>query len=262
MRLLRSLCNALAPIALLPSEVLTRVFHFLSLEEPPCSGGQNLAWIRVTHVCRFWRQVALGDLSLWARISGVPTNTELISEMLARARNMPLDIHTYLDGMSSPEVLLAMFSPHLFHTRELRLQFGSMLPSANFQDICSQEAPTLEHFELHSIYFPIIIQELEGTTLFNGKAPRLRTFSLFLVFIPWSLIPRGQLTWLEVSFINEVSLSAPTGGDLNRLIDLLVNCPELEVLVLKPFNFPISHTIKRSTFPVFPAWNLQGRVPA
>jgi hypothetical protein len=166
--------------------------------------------------------------------------------MLARARNMPLDIHTYLDGMSSPEVLLAIFSSHLFHTRELRLQFGSMLPSADFQNICSQEAPTLEHFELHSIHFPIILQEL---TLFNGKAPRLRTFSLFLVFIPWSLIPRGQLTQLKVSFINEVSLSAPKGGDLNRLIDLLVNCPELEVLVLKgslPFqlsHFPHDRTI-------------------
>src|ERR1019366_7937030 len=91
-QLLCSLRNALAPISLLPPEILARVFHFLTLEEPPCSGEQNLGWIRATHVCRLWRQVALGDSSLWAKISGIPTNTERISEMLARARNAPLDI--------------------------------------------------------------------------------------------------------------------------------------------------------------------------
>jgi F-box-like len=120
-QLLCSLRNALVPISILPPEVLARVFHFLSLEERPCSGKQKLGWIRATHVCRFWRQVALGDSSLWARISGIPTNLELISEMLARARNTPLDIDIDLDGTPSPEVLLLMFPPHLSHTRRLRL---------------------------------------------------------------------------------------------------------------------------------------------
>jgi hypothetical protein len=44
--------NALVPISLLPPEILSRIFHFLVLEESPLSGGQNLSWIRVTHVCR------------------------------------------------------------------------------------------------------------------------------------------------------------------------------------------------------------------
>ena len=231
-RLLRSLSNTFTPISLLPPEVLSGIFHFLSLEEPPCSGQQNLGWIRATHVCRLWRQVALGCSSLWARISGMPTNVELVSEILARARNLPLDIDIDLDRMSSPKLLLRMLTTHLFHTRELRLQFMSMLESASFQDTCSQEALALEHFELRSVYFPIIFHELDGTTLFKGRAPKLRTFSLSLVFIPWSLIPRGQLTQLKISFINELPAEVPPYGDLNQLIDLLVNCPDLEVLVL------------------------------
>jgi hypothetical protein len=67
--------------------------------------------------------------------------------------------------------------------------------------------------------------------LFNGRAPRLRTFSLFQVVIPWSLIPRGQLTQLKIACPggNE-DVDSP--GDLNQLIDLLVNCPALEILAL------------------------------
>ncbi|KAH9985026.1 hypothetical protein BJV77DRAFT_1174720, partial [Russula vinacea] len=80
------------PISLLPPEVLARVFHFLLLEEPPFPIERDLGWRRATHVCRFWRQVALDDSSLWGTISGITTNAELISEMLARSRDAPLDI--------------------------------------------------------------------------------------------------------------------------------------------------------------------------
>ncbi|KAF8498171.1 hypothetical protein F5888DRAFT_1693163 [Russula emetica] len=71
--------NAIIPVFLLPPEILAQVFHFLVLEEPPCFGKQDLGWIRATHVCRHWRQVALRDLSWWARISGIPTNTKWVS---------------------------------------------------------------------------------------------------------------------------------------------------------------------------------------
>jgi F-box-like len=82
--------NALAPISVLPPEVLARVFYFLLVfENPTYFGERNLGWIRATHVCRYWREVALDDSSLWATIWGASTNTELISEMLTRAKNAP-----------------------------------------------------------------------------------------------------------------------------------------------------------------------------
>ena len=237
-QLLRSLLtrrNALASISLLPPEILARVFHFLALEEePPCSRGQNLGWIRATHVCRIWRQVALGDASLWARIAGSPTNTELISEMLVRARNAPLDVDIDLRRASDPEVL-DVFCPHISHTRELRLHGLSTPYSDSLRGIYSLEAPALEHFQLGvSITSPITIRNPGGKALFKGLAPRLRTFSLFQVFVPWSLIPRGQLTQLKIVLFNEASpTDFPSRGDLNQFIDLLVNCPGLEILVLE-----------------------------
>ncbi|KAF8486832.1 hypothetical protein DFH94DRAFT_3537 [Russula ochroleuca] len=229
-QLLRSLLtcrNTLAPISLLPPEALARVFRFLALEE------QNPGWIRATHVCRFWREVALGDSSLWATISGIPTNTEWIPEMLARARNAPLDIDIDIGVTSNPEVLL-VFPPHLSHTRELRLYSLSILHSDSVRAIYSREAPALEHFELGvSETSLIIFRDLGGTTLFKGQAPRLRTLFLSQVLIPWSLIPRGQLTQLTLSLLKEISIfDVPSHRNLYQLIDLLVHSPELEVLVL------------------------------
>jgi F-box-like len=231
-QLVRSLLtrrNALVPISLLPPEILARVFHLLVLEEPPLSGGRRLGWIRVTHVCRHWRQVALNDSSLWAKIWGIPTNTKWISEMLARAKNAPLDIEFNAFTRSSAEAL-PMIAPHLSHTRQLRFHCHSALHTHRLREIYSWDAPALELFELTIFgYYPIAFPDLGGNILFNGHTPRLRTFSLSRVVIPWSLIPRGQLTQLKIAHSNE-DFNSP--GDLGQLIDVLVNCPALEILAL------------------------------
>ncbi|KAH9985010.1 hypothetical protein BJV77DRAFT_1152962 [Russula vinacea] len=193
----------------------------------------NLGWIRATHVCRFWRQVALDDSSLWATISGISEKTELIYEMLARSRNAPLDIDIHVDEHSGRKVL-NMFPPHFSHIRELRLHGPSILRTAVVRGIYL-EAPALEHFELGvPIDSPITFRSPGGTRLFKGQAPRLRTVSLFQVLTPWPLIPRGQLTHLKIVLFQEISAdNIPSCGDLNQLIDLLVNCPGLEILDLE-----------------------------
>ena len=242
--------NAQAPISVLPPEILAQVFHFLVFEDPACSRRQNLGWIRATHVCQFWRQVALDDSSLWATISGISANTELISVMLTRARNAPLIIDICLDGTSGRDVL-RMFPPHLYHTRELRLHGPSILLPGSLRGICRREAPALEHFELRApVNSPIAFRDSSGTSLFKGRALRLRTFSLFQVYMPWSLIPRGQLTHLKIVLFEEASTAdIPLCGYLNQLIDLLVNCPGLEILALEHClpsqlsQFPHSQTI-------------------
>ena len=237
--LLRSLLtrrNALAPISVLPPEVLARVFHALARLEPPCwSGIQYLGWIKATHVCVHWRQVALGDSSLWARISGTPTSREFVAEMLVRARNAPLDIDIDLIGTSNPALSL-LFTPHISRIRELRLHNLSTFHSDSVRGIYGQEALVLENFELGvSVAGLMVFGELAGVKLFKGRAPNLRTLSLTQTFIPWSHIPRGQLTQLKIVYFNEVPFPADvsTHEDVNQLIDLLANSPELEVLVLE-----------------------------
>jgi hypothetical protein len=233
-QVLRSLLtrrNTLMPISLLPPEILARVFHLLVLKEPPFSGRRKrkLGWIRATHVCRHWRQVALDDSSLWAKIWGIPTNPKWISEILARAKNAPLDIEFNGVAMSGEEALL-MIPLHFSHTRRLCFQSLSKYHFHSIREIYSREAPALEYFELTTTGDSLItFSDLGGNMLFKGGAPRLRTFSLDRVVIPWSLIPRGQLTQLKIVCLNEDAYSP---GDLSQLIDLLVNCPVLEILAL------------------------------
>jgi len=71
--------------------------------------------------------------------------------------------------------------------------------------------------------------------LFNGMAPKLRTFSLSQIYVPWSFIPCGQLSKLKISLFceGEPIADGPSFGDLKSLTDLLINCPVLEILVLE-----------------------------
>jgi hypothetical protein len=94
--------NALAPISVLPAELLARIFHYCALERP-LSVSLNLSWIAVTYVCQRWRQVALDDTSLWARITVCSRSPKWMAESLVRARNAPL-VFTFW-GSSSPEIL-------------------------------------------------------------------------------------------------------------------------------------------------------------
>ena len=232
-RSLRSHRSAVTPISVLPPELLMRIFRFYALEVPPWSDTvQKLGWIVVTHVCQRWRQIALGDSSLWARIAGTSPNAKWISEMLVRARNAPLVVDVVI--MPVPGIL-SKFAPHISRICELRLHTLSLLHPQDLLEICALEAPSLEHFEL-GVLFPctVAFHQLDGTTLFRGRAPKLRTLSLSNVSIPRSLIPRGQLTQLKITFLEEISVfDFPLPSDFNQLLDLLINSPDLEVLVLE-----------------------------
>ena len=86
--------NALAPIFLsTPRD--SPLGLLLSCVRGPglfhCFREHNPGWIRARHVCQFWRRVAL-DASVWATISGISANSELISAMI---RPVPTDLKSY-----------------------------------------------------------------------------------------------------------------------------------------------------------------------
>ena len=225
--------NALAPISSLPPELLARVFDFYALVEPPWSGVQKLGWIGVTHVCQRWRQVALNDASLWARVVGILPSPAWMSEALVRARDTPLVFD--IVGTPSPGVL-SKIPLHMSHTSKLRLHRLAIHDSQAVREICALEAPVLEHFELGtSDATPVTFNQLAaGSTLFKGHSPKLRRFITSQIAIPWSLIPRGQLTQLRIIFSRGTSTPGISSlNDSNRLFDLLINSPELENLSLE-----------------------------
>ncbi|KAI0288574.1 hypothetical protein BC826DRAFT_1037023 [Russula brevipes] len=123
-----------------------------------------------------------------------------------------------------------MLSAHFAHTREFRLRadLGTRHIDDRVEEICSLEAPAMEHFELRSISLPRPITFLKAP-FFNG-APKLRTLSLSQVRVPWSFIPRGQLTQLKITLTASRFIADQPSGDSESLIDLLINCPKLEIL--------------------------------
>ena len=168
----RSRRSAVRSISDLPPELLVQIFRFYALQVPPWPRGsryrsiQRQGWIAVTHVCRRWRQVALGDPSLWARITGFSSRPKWISEMLVRAGNAPLTVD--LPATPVPGILFK-FTLHMFRIRELRLRDLSLLDPPGLREICELEAPALEHFELGvSTPYPVTFHQLGGMTLFRG----------------------------------------------------------------------------------------------
>jgi hypothetical protein len=223
--------NNLTPVFLLPPELLARIFHFHSLAEPPWHGVNRLGWITDTHVCRHWRQVAMDHASLWARISGFPMSTKWITEQLSRAKSSPLVIEL----LGSPTLeTISFFPPHFPHTRELRLRGLRKDHFAVIKELCALEAPDLEHFELGvTVESPLTSQNFVGASLFHGNAPKLRTLALCQVRVPWSFFPRCQFTQLKIVLCEEEWNEAPSLESLEQLMDVLLNCPNLEVLVLE-----------------------------
>jgi hypothetical protein len=224
--------NMLAPISILPAEILARIFHFIAFSKRPYS----LGWVHVTHVCRRWRQIALDDSTLWAHFSDFPRNKEWIVERLSRARNASLVIE--LDGLLGMGKDMSFpFIPHISHTRELYLRNLSSFHPAIVQGISLQKAPVLECLELSaSNTLPMDIEHVVGYFFFKGPLPKLRTLSVFQIVFPWSFVPRGQITQLKVTLIEEVSTVTSEGSqhdDLNQLFGLLFDSPSLEVLILE-----------------------------
>lgn len=86
-------------LAKLPPELLRMIFYHLALDLFYTSATQSeparpvpLGWAVVTHVCRYWRDVALADARLWGY--GIFHNRRWADESTLRSRDAPLYIRT------------------------------------------------------------------------------------------------------------------------------------------------------------------------
>ncbi|TEB15221.1 hypothetical protein FA13DRAFT_1573069, partial [Coprinellus micaceus] len=83
-------CNTLSPPNRIPPEVLSRIFVMVQWRSRARGLGRpgNLAWLKITHVCRHWRETAIACQALWTTLSFIkPKITHL---MLQRSQNAPL----------------------------------------------------------------------------------------------------------------------------------------------------------------------------
>ncbi|KAI0041664.1 hypothetical protein FA95DRAFT_1598858 [Auriscalpium vulgare] len=215
--------NALAPISILPPEILALVFSFHAINQPAARENlpydiedplapnwiqSQLGWITVTHVCHQWRQVALQHASLWTNVS-FSLGDDCAEEMLRRSRTF--EESTSLTSRSPPRMRTssrerALLLDHIYHTQKILLMGSSGLLSPIVKSL-TVPAPILETLDLKGSIFRDYTITIPAN-LFGNHAPALRHLSLDGFRIPWDSPLLTNLTSLELS----LSLSEAGGN--------------------------------------------------
>ncbi|KAJ7864892.1 hypothetical protein B0H13DRAFT_2671124 [Mycena leptocephala] len=191
------------PILTLPNEITLEIFiRFLPIYPlcPPLTGLPSPTLL--THICRRWREIALGTPELWRAIRfsndydiALKRQVEIAGLWLRRFHCSPLSV--YIDEssrrqMDLPEVMAAIL-PHRARWEYLKFDlFVSHFP------IIAGPMPLLRQLDLM-----FINDGVEDPTLFPGSCelPLLRTAILndhatANIILPWAQLTSLTLHWI------------------------------------------------------------------
>ena len=271
-RALKHRRNAVSPISSLPPEVFTTILSFACLPGIPSLGGKshhNLARIHVSHVCHQWREIALNQPLLWSHIDFDTLNLEGATEMLVRAKSVPL----YLEATSAPwcgwefhtdsyhQIMRFQTEPQ----ERFQTEFQACIPHTCFLSIDAKSrhlsntlelfispAPILKYLSLvsrgisnnrnratwdgdHEVFIP--------DTLFEGIAPMLSCLELRNCDISWKSPLLKGLKSLKI-----LTPSERARPNLAVWLDALNEMPQLQMLTLhsaSPIALPPTFVVER-----------------
>ncbi|KAG6919502.1 hypothetical protein DXG01_005092 [Tephrocybe rancida] len=224
-RALRSRRNILAPISHLPPEVLSKIFSFRAAES--AESTNPLEWIRLTHVSRYWRAVALDCPSLWSNL--VFTRPRWSEEMLKRSKMASLAVKADLTCIT-PKIFeaarLALLHGPRIHNLQLRAGSATIERLLTAED--SFELPMIQSLSLsvpHATRFGTDDGFTIPETVLTGETPYLRKLELNKVNIGWESNLLKGLTHLTIH-----DVPAASRPSTDQLMDALERMPRLEVL--------------------------------
>ncbi|KAH8080687.1 hypothetical protein BXZ70DRAFT_636420 [Cristinia sonorae] len=166
----------------------------------------SFSWITVTHVCRYWREVALGTPHLWTGIdisapetklspSTLPRMVERTKLFLIRSNRLPLDIYdsTISTSVSNP-ILLRLVLPQIGRARSLHIALTTA-----FRRLLD-EYPSIPTPLLTSL--GVSLSRGGDATFTRFKAPNLQELIVF------PCAERcGRPNWISAPFMFPVSLT-------------------------------------------------------
>ncbi|KAG6910755.1 hypothetical protein DXG01_008287 [Tephrocybe rancida] len=201
-----------------------------------------ITWIpKVSHVCSYWREVALSTPTLW---SNIPIhNASWATEMVQRSKAAPLTISyggtwyfkRSAKAAASHAVLESVLQSHLSRIRNLTL---AIRPNHGFDEseaiqkrftrlltILEQPAPLLERLEITSSLKTTL--ESKKLIIRVAASPPLAYLTLLGYSIPWEAPVSRCIRSLDIRRIPENSRPSVT-----QLLGLLSHTPLLESLLI------------------------------
>lgn len=229
-------------IARLPVEILALVFedvwHYtaplprLDIESWPWYGAVDPSVVRISHVSRAWREIALNLPLLWSRV-----DDRMAARMLTfidRSRTAPLFLSICLSifhsGIPHGTIYsLLHVSAHRLHRLDVRLEALDIFSHPRLDFL----APNLQVLTIEcEIYGRVEI--VNHPVLFRGETPALKALALLHVrhWLPGNSFP--SLAHLNISYFYMEELP------IALLAHLLANCPRLESLHLgQIWSYPL-----------------------
>ncbi|KAF7343671.1 F-box domain-containing protein [Mycena sanguinolenta] len=227
--LLKAKRNALAPISVLPNELMIRIFTIFAVEFDALF---DLKWTKIIYVCRHWHAFALAAHPLWSYIdlsSGqIP---DRLYQQLRRSGTAPLSLKIPPYGGSYTDLILSNSE----RIRELDLESDAQQVYSVINGLSIHNFPILSSLSLNPGHQPE--EGLPGDfvlalsdALFDGRLPSLRQLKLVYIAFPSRLV--SGLTTLSLTECHDSSTSLlPILCDL---LSMLSSCPRLSWLELDP----------------------------
>ncbi|KZV61828.1 hypothetical protein PENSPDRAFT_739694 [Peniophora sp. CONT] len=210
---------ASGPLSRIPEDIICELYAILADVDPPHHDKQHiwgerihyLGWIRLTHVSRRFRSVAIGLHSLWGNI--VCTLPRGCKTILERSRNMPLTLNLRHHGGPDYSELLPIFDI-LRRARHVSDQWKEEDPPRRKVWWTAHPFPSLEYFKLWASKPSPVPGGLGHLT-----APALHTYIAIGIFVP-----------LTAPLLQELDLTCEVGW--KEVLDFLRSCPLLATLRL------------------------------
>jgi len=227
MRSLRTRRNSLSPISSIPPEILGAIFVHHDQEMQLLYDPDDFtvrSWPIVAHICRHWREVALGTPELWA--TPFLNSSRATEEMLMRSKMVPLNLRSGLEYCMESVQKVFM---HVERLQEVSLRFfdggvTNRCITEFLSKLSACSAPKLQSLSLVEKYK----QTLRIAIPTSFIAPKLRSLEIKYCDISWASTILTGLTVLDIKKLSPECL--PT---LDELISALRRMPALHTLVLE-----------------------------
>lgn len=208
--------NRLAAVSRLVPEIVSEILIYVAHD----SIGLGREWLKATHICRDWREIALHSPRVWNHLH-LTSNVDCSRELIARSKETPLYVST---STIIPDASLDLVIGQLYRIHTLQLV---IVPKATTDIPPHLDAPELRHLELEDRHLPVM---QHSPCPFEGlDAPKLEQLCLrFNMFcVPWkSMLFRNSITHLHLKSL------LPPNSTLDEFLSGLARMPNLKSVFL------------------------------